>query len=51
MLFSALCLRSIVENSCGGVRCDSNAECLSSDDGQSCVCMSGWSGDGQTCFG
>ena len=33
-------------------RCDSNADCVSGLEGENtCVCMTGYTGDGETCTG
>ena len=38
---------------CGGVVCDTNANCSQASSGelQQCVCNPGWTGNGQTCLG
>ena len=31
--------------------CDSNADCTNTDGSFTCVCKTGWTGDGKTCTG
>lgn len=44
-------LESSVDDTCGGTRCDVNANCVFDEGRRQCVCKNGWTGDGTSCFG
>ena len=53
VLFFVRSLSADSPDTCEGVKCDPNAECIEFVPSRRrlCVCKEGWQGDGRTCYG